>query len=52
MNKAIDDAILALAARVKNSISPDEAMKLSQAVLNLTHATATLVSTDLEKKRQ
>jgi hypothetical protein len=52
MNKAIDDAILALAARVKNSISPDEAMKLSQAVLNMTTAHARLVSAEMEKNRQ
>ena len=51
MNKEIEAAILALATRVKNSSSPDEAMKLSQSVLNMTHAVATLANTEMEKQR-
>jgi len=42
MNSAITTAIQLLAEKITESVKPDDAMKLTQAALNLAHAKATL----------
>lgn len=42
MNEKIEAAIKTLADKAEKSVNTDEALKYSQAVLNLAHARATL----------
>ena len=48
MEKLIDKAIEILTGHFKNGMSHDDALKFSQAVLNLAHAKSTLV--DVRKR--
>lgn len=41
MNSTIDDAIKLLAKRITDSVCHDEALKFTQAALNLAHVRAT-----------
>jgi len=40
MEKAIEDAIKLLAEKIKSDVKPDEALKFTQAALNLAHVSA------------
>ena len=42
MNEEIESAVKVLASRITNKMDSTEAMKATQAVLNLAHALATL----------
>ena len=40
MEKAIEDAIKLLAEKIKSDVKPDDALKFTQAALNLAHVSA------------
>lgn len=42
MNEEIEKSIKLLAAKISQSTTPDEALKFTQAALNLAHTAATL----------
>ena len=46
MNTTIELAIKTLVAEVRSGMKPDEALKITQAALNLAHAAATLVDAE------
>lgn len=50
MNTIIDTAIESLAKKVSGEIKPDEALKYSQAALNLAHAKATNIAAEKHSK--
>jgi len=53
MQQAINDAILVLAKKITVSIQPDQALKFTQAALNLAHTQGvmTAVAKDLSAKK-
>lgn len=50
MNAKIEKAIETLAERITSNTSPDEALKLTQAALNLAHTKATNNAANREQK--
>jgi hypothetical protein len=51
MRSAIEDAIKLLAEKINASVSPDEALKFTQAALNLAHTDATMEATRRENMK-
>ncbi len=52
MDKKIDDAIGILADKIRQQVKPDDAMKFSQAALNLAHVKATLQANRLAENER
>lgn len=50
MEEKIDKAIGVTLDQIRTNLKPDEALKQTQAVLNLMHAKATWMATEQEKK--
>jgi len=50
MDKKIDDAIETLAGKVVQTVKPDEALKFTQAALNLAHAKGILAEQAKDRK--
>jgi len=50
MEEVIEEAIKLLAARITKDIKSDDALKFTQAALNLEHVLATKVSTEIAKR--
>ena len=50
MKAEIEKAIKVLADKVTEDIKPDEALKYTQAALNLAHVSATLANIDKQKQ--
>jgi len=51
MKSETEKAIIVLAKKVTEDIKPDEALKYTQAALNLAHVLATLANIDIDKQK-